>query len=68
MPEIKFIVTQARANEAIAAFNRFWGRNDVTVADIKQFMGAPVNEIIKSYRKAVRDAANPIDDNDLLEV
>lgn len=66
MPEILFTLTQAQVDEAVAAFNRYWGRDNVTPQEIKRFIAQPANDIIKSYRKTVRDEIHPIDGTDVL--
>ncbi len=66
MPEIKFTVSQAKVDEAIAAFNDYWSRDDVTAADIKRHMAKSVNNVVRSYRQKQALVAAAPDTRDVL--
>jgi len=69
MPTISFTVSAGNATlirEALAHHN---GEDvaDITVDDVKAYAGSHIRHLVQQYRKAQRNAANPVDTTDPLE-
>ena len=68
MPTISFTVSSANATLLREALASHQGRDvaDVTNADVKEYAGRHLRGMVRKYREAQRDAANPLDTSDPL--
>ena len=68
MPTISFTVSTANATLLREALAHHQGIDvvDVTTADVKEFAGRHLRAMVRKYREAQRDTANPVDEGDPL--
>lgn len=69
MPTISFTVSTANATLLREALAHHEGKDlaDVTNSDVREYAGRQLRAMVRKYREAQRDAANPVDVSDPLK-